>query len=102
MDRQALRKQANTHKENAVNARNEGRRWDALYEECLYFHLDCQLKGTPEKELPIQAMLTLGSSLMLLRLASEPRKELTAAIVQWSKESGEEDDLKAILERFQS
>ena len=100
MDRQTIIEQADSHKINSVNARNEGRLWDALFEECMYFHFDRQARGTPKNELPIQAMLTFGVILLLMRFPPQLKKEATAKVIEWSIESGDEEKLREILATY--
>lgn len=101
MDRQALSDQALRHRSDAVIARGEGRLWDALFCECMYFHFDRLAKGTPEKDVPIRAMLALGFPLIQLGFSPVVKKECTAKIVSWSLQDGTEEALRDILKQFQ-
>lgn len=101
MDRQALSDQAVRRKADAAIARSEGRLWDALFCECMYFHFDRMAKGTPEKDVPIRAMLALGFPLIQLGFSPLVKKECTAKIVSWSLQDGTEESLRAILKQYQ-
>ena len=102
MDRQAIMDQVNRHKGNSVIAQSEGRLWDSLFEECMYFHCERQLKGTQGKDVPIQAMLTLGFPMIRIGFSPSMKKECTSAVIAWSMEDGTEEKLKEILENYKN
>ena len=54
----------------------------------------------PESEWSIQAMVTFGFALLMLRLPPNTQKEINAEIIKWARESGQENELREMLDRY--
>lgn len=100
MDRQTAAELADEHDQKASAARFERRYWEALYENALAFHYSNVGIPLPHDGGAIQAMMRFGHDELMLRLPPEKRKPMNAEIVAWSRDSGDEAELSAILEKY--
>lgn len=100
MDRQEALQLADEHKGKAANARGMRQYWESLYEDALGLYYTNYGIDLPENEWSMQAMMYFGFALLMLRLPPSKQKEINVEIIRWARESGQENELREMIDRY--